>query len=109
MQEQNGEERIVTKSRPTDIKLSSTVPASSSSSKDPIASKSPEKLVASGKRESRMRRNSKSDAASSSQVKLQDAYLGGLMDRVAGKPGPTDESQVLWECSKSESWSNRKQ
>ena len=45
-----------------------------------IASKSLETLTATGKLESRMRRNSKSDAASSSQVKLQDAYLGGLMD-----------------------------
>ena len=75
------QERIVTKSRPTGMNLSSTVSASSSSAKDPIASKSPEKLLASGKPASRMRRNSKPAAASSSQVKLQDAYLDRLMDK----------------------------
>ena len=55
---------------------------------------------------SRTRRNLKSDAASSSQVRLQDTYLGGLPDKVAGKPVATDEHQVLWEFSESESWSN---
>ena len=65
------------KSKPTAMNLSSHVPASSSSAKSPIASKSPWKFTATGKRESRTRRNSKSDAASSSQVRLQDAYLGG--------------------------------
>ena len=104
VQEQKEEERIVAKSRPTAMTLSSTVPASSSSAKDPIASKSPEKLIASGKPESRVRRNSKPDAASSSQVKLQDAHLGGLMENVAGKPVAIDENQVLWEFFDSESW-----
>ena len=33
-----------------------------------------------------MRRNSKSDAASSSQARLQDAFLDGLMDTVTEKP-----------------------
>ena len=88
------------------MNLSSTVPASSSSAKDPIASKSLGKLRASGKNESRVRRTSKPDAASSSQVKLQDAYFGGLMQKVAGKPVATDEHQVLLEFSESESWSN---
>ena len=68
------------KSKPAAMHLSSHVPTSSSSAKDPIASKSPEKIIASGKLESRMRRNSKSDAASSSQARLQDANFGGLMD-----------------------------
>ena len=36
-------------------------------------------------------KNSKSDAASSSQVKLQVAYFGGLMKKVAGKLVATDE------------------
>ena len=40
MQEQKEEERIVEKSKPTAMNLSSTVSASSSSAKDPIASKS---------------------------------------------------------------------
>ena len=80
MQEQQGGERSVTKSKSTAMNVSSHVPTSSSSAKSPIASKGPGKLTATGKPESRMRRNSKSDAASSSQVRLQDAYLGGLMD-----------------------------
>ena len=53
--------------------------------KCPIASKGPGILTATGKPESRMRRNSKSDAASSSQVRLQDAHRGGLMDAATGK------------------------
>ena len=56
-----------------------------------IASNSPEILTATGKPESRMRRNSKSDAASSSQVRLQDAYFGGLMDTATVKPVATKE------------------
>ena len=104
MQEQKEEERIVSKPKST-ANLSSHVPASSSTAEIPIASKSPGILTATGKTESRMRRKSKSDAASCSQVKLQDAYLGGLMEKVAGKPVATDESQELWEFSESETWS----
>ena len=59
--------------------------------KSPIASNSPRILTATGKPESRMRRNSKSDAASSSQVRLQDAYFGGLMDTATVKPVATKE------------------
>ena len=55
------------------------------SQKSSIASTSPGMLIATGKLESGMRRNSKSDAASSSQVRLQDAYLGGLMDTATNK------------------------
>ena len=93
MQEQKGEERIVAKSKPTAMNLSSIVPTSSSSATSPIASKSPGILTASGKPESRMRINSKSDAASSSQVRLQDAYLGGLMDIATGDMG-NSESEI---------------
>ena len=50
---------------------------------------SPWTLIATGKPVSRIRRNSKSDAASSSQARLKDAYLGGLKDRVAGKLAAT--------------------
>ena len=39
-----------------------------------------------GKLESRMRRNSKSNAASSSQARLEDAYFGGSMDTATEKP-----------------------
>ena len=73
----------------TAMNLSFHVPTSSSSAKSPIASKSPVILTATGKPESRMRRNSKSDAASNSQVQLQDVYLGGLM--ATGKPVATKE------------------
>ena len=58
------------------MKLASHVPTRSSSAKSPIASKSPWILIATVKLESKMRRNSKSNAASSSQARLQDAYLG---------------------------------
>ena len=85
MQEQKGEERSVAKSKSTSMNQSSRAPTSSSSATSPIASKGPVTLIATGKPESRMRRNSKSDAASSSQVRLQDAYLGGLMYTATGK------------------------
>ena len=106
VQKQKEEEIIVAKSRFAAMSLSSTVPACSSSAKDPIASRGPGNLIASKEPESRVRRNSKPDAASSSQVRLQDAYLGGLMDKLAWKPVATDECEVLWEFSESESWSN---
>ena len=73
------------------MNLSSHVPTSSLSAKSPIASDSPGILMAHGKPESRMRGNSESDAASSSQAPLKDAYLGGLMDRATGKPVATEE------------------
>ena len=97
MQEQKEEERMVAKSKPTAMNMSSTVSASSSSAKDPIASKSPGILRVSGKPDARERRNAKPDAASSSQGSLKDAYLGGLMDRVARKPAATDKNQESWE------------
>ena len=49
MQEQKGEERSVAKSKSAGTSLSSHVPASSSTAKIPIASKSPEILTAAGK------------------------------------------------------------
>ena len=87
------------------MNLSSQVPTSSSSAKSPIASKSPGILIATGKPESRMRRNSKSDAASSSQVRLQDAYLGGLMDTATVRPVATKEESGDVDLSESETWS----
>ena len=68
--------------------LSSRVPTSSSSAKGPIASKRLGILIATGKPESRMRRNSKI-RRSSSQARLQDANLGGLLDTATGKPVAT--------------------
>ena len=99
VQEQKEEERIVTKSGPTAMNLSSTVSASSSSAKNLITSSDPVKLMAAGKLASRTRRNSRPDDAPSSQVKLKDVYLGGLMDDSAEKPVATEENQVFWEFS----------
>ena len=70
------------------MNLSSDVPTSFSSAKSPIASKSPGILIAQGKPECRTRGNSES-AASSSQARLKDAYLGGVMDTATGKLGAT--------------------
>ena len=75
MQEQEEEETIVAKSKPVAMNWSSTVSASFSSAKHPIASKSPGILIVTGKPESKMRRISKSDAASSSQARLHDAHF----------------------------------
>ena len=58
-----------------------------------------------GETESRMRINSKSDAASSSQVRLQDAYLGGLMDTAAVKPVASEEESGDMDLSESETGS----
>ena len=62
-------------------------------------------LIATVKPESRMRRNSKSDAASSSQVRLQDAYLGGSMDTATVKPVATKDESGDVDLSESETWS----
>ena len=106
-QEQKEEEGIVTKSKPMAMNLTSTVSTSSLSVNHPIASRSLGILKAStGKPEARARRNSKPDAASSSQGRLKDAYLGGLMAGVAEKPAATEKSQESWEVSlEPESWS----
>ena len=89
----------------TAMNLSSFVPTSCSSAKIPIAFKNPWIFTATVKPERRMRRNSKPDAASSSQVKLQDAYLGGLMDKATVKPVATKEESDDVDLSESETWS----
>ena len=108
MQEQK-EERSVAKSKSTATNLSSHVPTSSLSAKSPIASKSSGILIATGKLESRMRRSSKSDAASSSQARLQarlqGAYFGGLMVTATGKLVATKEESGDVDLSESETWS----
>ena len=72
------------KSKPTAMNVAVTVSTSSSSVNHPIASKSPEILKAStGKLDAKARRNSETDAASSCQGRLKDAYLGGLVVEVA--------------------------
>ena len=91
LQEQKGEERIVAESNSTAKNLSSHVPTSFSSAKSPIASKRPGILIATWKRERRMRSNSTSDAVPCSQVRVQDAYIGGLMDTATEKLGAAHE------------------
>ena len=89
MQEQKEEDRIVAKSQPTVMSLASTVSTSSS----PVASKRPEIPKAStGKFDARARRNSKPDLASRSQVRLKDAYFGGLMVAVTRRLVATEKS-----------------
>ena len=73
--------------------------------KSPIASKSPGKFTATGKRESRTRRSSKSDAASSSHVRLQEAFLGRSMDTATVKLVATEEVSGDVDLSGSETWS----
>ena len=84
------------------MNLSSHVPTSSSSAKSLISSKSLGIITATGKRESRMRRNSRSDAASSSQARLEDAYLDGLVDTATEKPVATKEDSGNVDLSESE-------
>ena len=89
------------KSKSTAMNLSSHVSAN-----HPIASNSPGILIGSGKPESRMRRNSKSDATSSSQERLKDAYLGGLMDTATGKPVARKEESGDEDLSETETWAH---
>ena len=89
------------------MNLTSHVSTSFPSVNHPISSKSPERLKAStGKPDARARRNSKPDAASSSQGRLKDAYLGGSMAEVAEQSAATDKNQESLEFSASESWSS---
>ena len=97
MTEPKGEERSLAKSTSTAMNLFSHVPTSSPSAKDLIASKSSVILIATVKTE-KMRRNSQSDAAWSSQARLQDAYLDGLMDTATVKPVATTQDQGMWGC-----------
>ena len=80
IQEQKEE---VSKSRPAVMNMSSYLMSSSSSAaSSPIASKSPGTSGASGRPGSRMNLAASSlDAASTSQVKLKDAYHGGLKEK----------------------------
>ena len=58
----------------------------------PIASKSPRMPIASAKPDSRMSFEPNSfDAASTSQVRLKDAYLGGLMEEQRRDPSHQEE------------------
>ena len=76
------EERVVSKSRLAAMNLSSFIATSSSTASSPIASKSPGMPIASEKPDSRMSIEPNAfDAASTSQVRLKDVYLGGLMEK----------------------------
>ena len=86
IQEQTEEERVVSKSRPAWMNMSSNLIATSSSAaSSPIASKSLVMSGASGRTGSRMNLAASSfDAASASQVRLEDLYLGGLKEEQQG-------------------------
>ena len=89
------EEGVVSKSRPAVTKKSSFIATSSSSTaSSPIASKSPVMPIASGKPNRRMSIEPSSfDAASTSQVRLKDAYLGGLMEKQRLDPSHQEEDE----------------
>ena len=108
MQKKKGEERIVAKSKPMVMNLTSICVDKFLIREPPACVEEPgDTLKAStGKPDARARRNSKPYAASSSQARLKDAYLGGLMVEVAAKLAATDKSQEFWEFSEYESWSN---
>ena len=79
---QREEERVVSKSRPAVMNMSSYfIATSSSAASSPIASESPGMPIASVKPDGKMSFEPSSfDATSTSQVRLKDAYLGGLME-----------------------------
>ena len=77
IQNQKEEERVVSMSRSAVMNISSFIATSSSTASSPIASQSPGMPIALGNPDSRMSIEPSSfDAASTSQVRLKDAYLG---------------------------------
>ena len=91
-QDQKEEERVVSKTRPAAMILSSFIATSSCTASSPIASKSPGMPTTSGKPDSRMSVDPNSfDTASTSQVRLKDAYLGWLMEEQRGDPSHQEE------------------
>ena len=86
-------EGVVSKSRPAVMNIS-FIATSCSTASSPIASKSPGMPIASGKPDSSMSIESSSfDAASTSQVRLKDAYLGGLMEKQRLDPSHQEEEE----------------
>ena len=74
------------------MNISSFMTSGSSAASSPIASKSPGMPIASGKPDSRMSVEPSSfDAASTSQARLKDAYLGGLMEKQRRVPSHQEE------------------
>ena len=94
---QKEEERVVSKSRPAVMGMSSyLIATSSSAASSPIASKSPGMPIASGRPDSRMSVEPSSfEAASTSQVRLKDAYFGGLMEEQRGDPSHEEENSEV--------------
>ena len=91
IQNQKEDERVVSKSRPAVMNISSCIATSSSTASSPIASESPG-MPASGKPDSWMSIDPNSfQAASTSEVRLKDAYLGGLMEDQRGNPSHKEE------------------
>ena len=91
-QDQKEEKRVVSKSRPAAMNLSSFLATSSSTASSPIASKRLGMPIASVKPDSRMSIEPNTfDAASTSQVRLKDTYLGGLMEKQRGNPSHQEE------------------
>ena len=92
IQDQKEEERVVSKSRPAAMNISSFIATISSSASNPIAPESPGMPIASVKPDSRMSVEPNSfDAASTSQVRLKDAYLGGLLEKQGRNPSHQEE------------------
>ena len=92
IQEQKEERKVASKSRPAALNLSSSIATSSSSASSLNTSKSPGMPLASGKTLSRMSIEPRSfGAASTAQVRLKDAYLGGLMEKQRRNPSHQEE------------------
>ena len=98
MQEQERENRIVAKSKPTTVNLSSRVLTSSASAKSPIASQSKGILTATRKPESRTRRNSESDAASSFSSPTERCILWRVNGHSHGETCRYKRSFRIWNC-----------
>ena len=104
IQEQKEEGRVVSKSRPAVMNISSYLMSSSASAaSSPIASGT---SGATGRPGSRMNMAASSfDAASTSQVKLKDAYLGGSKEKQQGDlPHEREENSRETDNSESEPW-----
>ena len=95
IQNQKEKERVVSKSRPAVMNMSSKIATSSSAASSPIASKSLGMPTALGNPDSKMSVEPSSfDAASTSQVRLKDAYLGGLMEEQRGDPSHQEKKKI---------------
>ena len=90
---QEQKRKIVSKSRPAVMNVSSYIVATSSSAAtSPIASKSPGMSGASVKPSGKMNLDASSfDATSAFQVRVKDAYFGVLMEKQRGNPSHQEE------------------